>query len=259
MDRRRAGALERRQIRQRIGLRALKLPADDQDGQTLSDPKRRQKLLSIRARSVRDHCSLEAAPVGEIEQRKGSEDRLKLAQTTAIRRFFGVKGCGLLKRRQVRKVTTRDHRVGRAHDVRGVFGTIELDSIRRKHALESDEMLGVAIHERTIKIEQQRSFNDARRGAPHIVAPICQGANSASPYPRSSDLVRSPEATARTLSNISSPLSAIETPSRTSPQLMSMSSIILRYVSLLVASLTDRGASETYAAPRPVVKKRALA
>jgi beta-phosphoglucomutase-like phosphatase (HAD superfamily) len=38
MDRRRAGALERRQIRQRIGLGARKLAADHQDWQPLPDP-----------------------------------------------------------------------------------------------------------------------------------------------------------------------------------------------------------------------------
>src|SRR4029077_14883049 len=136
------------------------------------------------------------------------------------------------------------HCVGSAHDLRGVLGMIELNPVRRKHALECDKVLGVAIHQRSVEIEQQSRFHLARRlrhirigvpnilapsirkriGAPHIVAPICQGANSASPYPRSSDLVRSPEATARTLSKISCPLSAIETPSTTSPQLMSMSS-----------------------------------
>src|ERR1700719_314025 len=123
---------------------------------------------------------------------------------------------------------------------------IELDPVRRKHALEGDKVLGVAIHKRAVEVEQKGSFHNdsgtltrvpiSKRGARHIVAPICQGVNSASPYPKVSDLVRSPEATARTLSKISWPLSAIETPSRTSPQLMSMSSIILRYVSLLVAS-----------------------
>jgi hypothetical protein len=62
----------------------------------------------------------------------------------------------------------------------------------------------------------------------HITAPICHGTNSESPYPSSSDFVRSPEATASTFLKISSPFASIDTPSSTSPQLMSMSSIMRR-------------------------------
>ena len=37
---------------------------------------------------------------------------------------------------------------------------IELNSVRRKHALEGDEMLGVAIHQRPVEIEQKRGFHE---------------------------------------------------------------------------------------------------
>ena len=39
--------------------------------------------------------------------------------------------------------------------------TIECNSVRREDALESDQMLGVAIHQRAIEIEQERGFHDA--------------------------------------------------------------------------------------------------
>src|ERR1700722_10756298 len=259
MSRRRARAFERCQIRQRVRLGTRNLPAYHQDRQPLPDPQRRENLLGIGARRIGDDSALEPASVGKVEQRKRAQNRLERAQIITVVRFLGVQGRGLLDGRQMCEVTTRNHVVGRAHDLRGVLGMIELNPVRRKHALERDKMLGVAINQRSIEIEQQRGFHLTRGlpcvrfgvpnilalsirpriGAPHIVAPICQGANSASPYPRSSDLVRSPEATARTLSKISCPLSAIETPSTMSPQLISMSSIIRRYVSLLVASLTD--------------------
>src|ERR1700729_651499 len=77
----------------------------------------------------------------------------------------------------MREVATCNHFVGRAHDLRGVLGMIELDPMRRKHALERDKMLGVAIHQRSIEIEQQRSFHLAsglrrvRSGVPNILAP----------------------------------------------------------------------------------------
>ena len=75
--RRCASPLKRRQIRQRVGLGARQLPTDHKDRQTLSDPKRRENLLSIGARRVRHHCALQSAPVGEIEQRKRAEDGLE--------------------------------------------------------------------------------------------------------------------------------------------------------------------------------------
>src|SRR5687767_552655 len=43
-----------------------------------------------------------------------------------------------------------------------------------------------------------------RRVRAYIVAPICHGTNSASPYPKSSDLVCAPDAVASTLRKISS-------------------------------------------------------
>ena len=77
----------------------------------------------------------------------------------------------------------------------------------------------------------------ARRVCGHITAPICQGTNSAPPKPSSSESVLSPEATATIFCRISRPFVSIVTPSRMSPQLMSMSSRIRPYISELVASL----------------------
>ena len=105
MSRQRAGALERRQIGQRIRLGARKLPADHQDRQTLPNPQRRENLLGIGARRVRDHRALEPAPVGEVEQRERAKNRFERAQIISVVRFLGVQGRGLLDGRQVREVT----------------------------------------------------------------------------------------------------------------------------------------------------------
>ena len=48
-------------------------------------------------------------------------------------------------------------------------------SVRREHALKGGQMLRIAIDEGSVEIEEKR------RPASHIVAPICQGVNSASP------------------------------------------------------------------------------
>jgi hypothetical protein len=39
---------------------------------------------------------------------------------------------------------------------------IEFDPVRRKHALEGDEVLGVAIHKRPVEIEQKGGFHERR-------------------------------------------------------------------------------------------------
>ena len=62
----------------------------------------------------------------------------------------------------------------------------------------------------------------------YITAPVCHGTNSLSPRPSASLLVLSPDATAIILSRISRPFCSIETPpSAISPQLISMSSVML--------------------------------
>jgi hypothetical protein len=54
-------------------------------------------------------------------------------------------------------------------------------------------------------------------------------------------------------------LASIETPSSTSPQLMSMSSIILTLTSELVASLIEGAGLAPKAEPRPVAKQMRFA
>ncbi len=66
-----------------------------------------------------------------------------------------------------------DELVRRAVNVAVVSVLIEFDPVRREDALERREVLGVAVDERPVEVEEQR-----RR---HIVAPICQGVNSDSP------------------------------------------------------------------------------
>ena len=72
----------------------------------------------------------------------------------------------------------------------------------------------------------------------YITAPICHGTNSAPPNPNASLLVSSPDAIRRNNSKISRPFASKDTPSvMISPQLMSISSAMRSYISVLVASL----------------------
>ena len=87
---------------------------------------------------------------------------------------------------------------------------------------------------------------------------MIQGANSSSPTPDSSLFERLPEATAITSSKIWRPTVAIGVPSRTTPQLMSMSSAMWRYISELVASSIDGTGLHPNTEPRPVVKQMML-
>jgi len=68
---------------------------------------------------------------------------------------------------------------------------------------------------------------------------MIQGANSSSPTPESSLFERLPDATAITSSKIWRPTIGSGVPSSTTPQLMSMSSAMWRYISELVASFID--------------------
>ena len=68
-----------------------------------------------------------------------------------------------------------DHGVRRAHDFRRIFGCAKFDPVAREGALERGEMLRVAVDQGAVQIKKER------RPARHIVAPICQGVNSASP------------------------------------------------------------------------------
>src|SRR5437879_373086 len=89
----------------------------------------------------------------------------------------------------------------------------------------------------------------------HITGPMIQGANSSSPTPESSLLLLLPEATARTSSKICRPTTGSGVPSRITPQLMSMSSDMCRYMRLLVASLIEGTGLQPKTEPRPVVKQ----
>src|SRR5215510_10839059 len=91
-----------------------------------------------------------------------------------------------------------------------------------------------------------------------MTGPMIHGANSSSPTPESSLLERLPDATAITSSKIRRPTVAIGVPSRTTPQLMSMSSAMWRYISEFVASLIDGTGLQPNTEPRPVVKQMML-
>src|SRR4029453_13078554 len=89
----------------------------------------------------------------------------------------------------------------------------------------------------------------------YITGPMIQGANSSSPTPDSSLLLCLPDATATISSKICRPTSGSGVPSRITPQLMSMSSDMWRYIRLLVASLIDGTGLQPNTEPRPVVKQ----
>src|SRR5229473_8399475 len=84
---------------------------------------------------------------------------------------------------------------------------------------------------------------------------MIQGANSSSPTPESSLFDRLPEATATISSKIWLPTFGSGVPSRITPQLISMSSCMWRYMSELVASLIDGTGLQPKTEPRPVVKQ----
>jgi hypothetical protein len=86
------------------------------------------------------------------------------------------------------------------------------------------------------------------------------GTNSWSPRPSSSLLLASPDAMRRMCSKIAAPISrTVTVPSRTSPQLMSMSSSSARTSACCVASLIDGTGLAPNIEPRPVVKQIRLA
>src|SRR5205814_8860820 len=87
---------------------------------------------------------------------------------------------------------------------------------------------------------------------------MIHGANSSSPTPESSLLLFLPDATATTSSKICRPTTGSGVPSRITPQLMSMSSSMWRYISELVASLIDGTGLHPNTEPRPVVKQMML-
>ncbi len=72
-----------------------------------------------------------------------------------------------------------DERVGRAHDRLDILRLGQRDALFGEHALKGDEMQGVGVDEGAVEVEQKSGFHE--RALPYIVAPICQGANSASP------------------------------------------------------------------------------
>src|SRR5213079_3085350 len=84
---------------------------------------------------------------------------------------------------------------------------------------------------------------------------MIHGANSSSPTPLSSLLLCLPEATATISSKIWRPTTSSGVPSRITPQLMSMSSVMWRYMSEFVASLMEGTGLHPNTEPRPVVKQ----
>src|SRR5262249_6829980 len=95
-------------------------------------------------------------------------------------------------------------------------------------------------------------------GCSQRTAPRIHGLNSSSPTPASSLFVRLPEATARTLSKISSPTASRLAPSSTWPAFTSMSGSWLRYSTELLAILIDGAGLKPNADPLPVVKTTTL-
>src|SRR5262249_43822941 len=97
------------------------------------------------------------------------------------------------------------------------------------------------------------------RDGRHKVGPMAHGANSSSPTPLISLLVSLPLATARPSSKICRPTASTGVPSRMTPALMSMSSVMCRYSGVLVATLIDGAGLQPNTEPRPVVNTSTLA
>src|SRR5438309_9632190 len=87
---------------------------------------------------------------------------------------------------------------------------------------------------------------------------MIHGANSSSPTPERSRFDFGPEARATTPPKICRPTTGSGVPSRITPQLMSMSSSMWRYISELVASLIEGTGLQPNTEPRPVVKQMRL-
>src|SRR5581483_485113 len=112
------------------------------------------------------------------------------------------------------------------------------------------------------RFEAQRrnaSHPSEGRAVRYSVGPMLHGANSSSPTPLISLFVLLPEATARISSKICLPTTSSGVPSRTTPALMSISSIMCWYRGELVAILIDGAGLQPNTEPRPVVKTRTLA
>ena len=162
-------------IRERIGLGPRQFGADHNDRQPLAEPERRENLLGVGARRIGDHGAFEPVTVGKVQKRDSARDGFNLVETVAIVFFLGVDGSGLLHWREVRQERLCDHGVRSAHDFRRILGFAKFDPVAREGALERGEMLRVAVNEGAVQVKEKRG------AARHIVAPICQGVNSASP------------------------------------------------------------------------------
>ena len=154
-------------------------------GRRCVDAQRRQNLFGVGARRVGDDRALQPAPIGESRAaRRAPAIGSTSPETVAIGRLLGVEGRGLLVRRQVREVAPRDHGVGGAHDVGGVFQR-DRAQFRAAQRRAGTRRRCSASLSTSVPSRSNRSAVFMRPAKPragrHIVAPICQGANSASP------------------------------------------------------------------------------
>ena len=167
--------LQALQVGQRVGFGARQLRPDDDDREAKFEPERGKHFFRVGARRVRDHRALKSAPIGEVEQRDGAGDRLDVDDIGAIGGLLVVEDGAPLLSRQMREKHPPDQLVRSAVDVSFVGRLVHRDPVGCEHALERGQMLCVAIDERPVEVEKERG------AARHMVAPICQGVNSASP------------------------------------------------------------------------------
>ena len=145
-------------------------------GSRAARPSAPSDRVDVGAGRVGHHRDAHSQSFGEVEKLDRPRNPLDAGEVGAVGGLLRVQRGALGLGRQMRQKQLSDQFVGRAVDARVVGLLIDRDPIGRKDPLEGREVFGVAVDQRPVEVEEQRG---ARRR--HIVAPICQGVNSASP------------------------------------------------------------------------------
>ena len=172
----RVGELEAAQIGQRIGLGPFEFRADDGDRQPGDEAERAEHGVDVGAGRVGHHGDAHAQPFGEVEKLDRSGNPLDAGEVGAVGGLLRLQRGALGLGRKMRKKHSSDQFVRRAVDARVVGLLIDRDPVGSENPLEGREVFRVAVDQRPVEVEEER-----RALRLHIVAPICQGMNSASP------------------------------------------------------------------------------
>ena len=169
------GKLERSQIRQWVRLGPGEFRSDNNDGEPRLESERGQNRLGVGARRVGDDGALQISTVGKVKESGRPGDGFDASEVGAVEGLFLVESGALALGRQVGQEYLANSFVGDAVNALVVERLLHRDAMRRENPLESRHVPCIAVDQGPVQIEEKRS---SRR---HIVAPICQGVNSASP------------------------------------------------------------------------------